>query len=742
LNTSGNPFLQRLEASDNRLTFLDLTLNHELVTLDVSSNQLSSLNLSQNERLFSVSASANRLTSLDITPLIRLRELDVSFNQMPSRQAIAGLNEPRLFSFVFDPQALQGTDISDAFTCANLLAALRREMRIPANAPILLEQARNVTALNLDNRGIENLAGLELFENLEILSVAYNELTQINPALLPQLRELDVTGNGLTTLNVTENIALERLWAADNQLEQLNLSQNAALQTLDVSGNLLSTLWLAGNPNLMQLNASHNLLQNLDITGNPAIRFLDVTRNFMADEDAILRAPGAFFTTYRFHPQNTLDMDVTEHFTDQAFLAAIREALNKSETDPVSALELRTITALDISGRGIESLAGLGFLTNLEWLDASNNRIEQMDISNNIRLEALDVRLNWMENPAAITGLRDTITTVFFFAPQMFSGTNITDRFPDENFLAALREAMGRGPNDPIGSLDAATTETLDLSGRNITDTTGLEYFTSLQSLNLNNNPLQHLDLSRNTMLRNLSVSRTCLEQINLAANIALETLDVSRNHFTALNLQANRNLQNVNATRNFLDNQAAIRMPNPAPTLTFSPQNNRVRTAATCTAAGFDTWTCGNNSAHRLVTNHTNALGHNWVSTVVSPTFTQPGYTRHTCARCDETFTNNPTPALVLTHPPTLALRYNEATSLFADIARRAPDLQWRSSNTSVFSINQNGLITYARLGRGTTIVTATCANGIERVRVEVNVRMLWWQWLIIIFLFGWIWY
>ena len=328
------------------------------------------------------------------------------------------------------------------------------------------------------------------------------------------------------------------------------------------------------------------------------------------------------------------------------------------------------------------------------------------------------------------------------FAPQAFGGQNITAQFSDPVFLAAIRDAMGLSPNDPIGSADAAAMTTLDLAGRNIQHTHGLAFFTGLQVLNLANNPLSHLDLSQNIALRNLNVSGACLDSLNLIANTELTHVDVSRNHLTELNLQASRNLQHVNATHNFFEAQAVIRLPAVVMTLQFNPQNDRTVTQPTCLAGGFTTWICGNNPVHTIITNEVPALGHLLTSIVTRPTFTLPGFTTHTCARCGYSFVDAHVPAIVLEYPNTLALRYNQATSVFADINRRAPELTWHSSNTRVLTVDQNGLVNYARLGRGTTIVTAVCPEGITRMTTEVTVRMVWWQWIIVLFLFGFIWY
>jgi hypothetical protein len=270
-----------------------------------------------------------------------------------------------------------------------------------------------------------------------------------------------------------------------------------------------------------------------------------------------------------------------------------------------------------------------------------------------------------------------------------------------------------------------------------------LERFTGLKTLNIANNPLQSPDFSRNTALVNLNISGCCLDALNLAANVALEQLDVSRNHLTALNLLAGRNLKTIDARNNFLESQAVIRLPNPAPqTVRFDPQNSRAVTPATCTTAACVTWTCGNNPAHTLTLTQGGPLGHNWNSVETRPTFTQPGCITHTCSRCGESYTSDHQPAVQLEYPPTLTLQYNQATSLFADTDRRAPDLIWASSNKKVLTVDENGLVKYARLGRGTTVVTAKDGNGIERMHVEKKVKIVWWQWLIIIFLFGFIWY
>jgi len=735
LQVSDNEMLQRLNVANNQLAFLDVERNHDLVTLDASGNQLTSLDLRNNTRLYELNVSHNRLEALDITGLNVLHDLDVSYNRMPSQQAITGLQPDNLFYFTFHPQQPVGTDITGSFTCEVLLNALRDVMQLGDDSPILAEQASLVTNLNLFNQSITRIDGLQYFSVLERVNLAYNNLTHADFAMLPSLREVDVSNNELISLHVSGNANLERLWASRNHLEHLNLQSNPALHTLDVSGNLLASLDVSRNMALTNLNASRNLLTSLDLGANEALRTLDVRYNFMADVSAVQLHPQAFSSTFRFHPQRGSDHDVSRFFACANFLATVREYLNLDATDPVTPANLQQIITLDVSGQGITSLAGLSFLTNLQRLYAANNTVANVDMTNNRSLTYLDVRGNWLESRDVITGLR--VGVLLRFDPQAFNGRNVTAQFACENFLAAVREAMGLTDGAQIGAGDALTVTELNLAGRSITNTAGIANFANLTTLNLANNPLRHLDLSSNIALQNLNVSGGCLNTLNLQNNINLTQLQASRNHLTQLNLTTNTQLQSVDIRQNFMESTGVIQLSS-TPTVQFNPQHSRVVVAPTCTVRGFTIWTshCG----HTLITNETAPPGHFFTSVVTPSTFTQRGFTTRTCTRCGYSYIINWLPPIALDYAPMLTLRHRQATTVFSDIAHDFPQLTWHSSNPEVMTVDELGQVSYGRAPRrGTTTITAICAEGVTRMQVEVTVRLAWWQWIIIVAFFGW---
>ncbi len=140
------------------------------------------------------------------------------------------------------------------------------------------------------------------------------------------------------------------------------------------------------------------------------------------------------------------DNDITDSFTDPAFLAAVHEKLGKAADAPIFASEAEAITDLDIGGRNIGSLDGienfinlqtlncdnnqltsldLSGLTSLKYLDCSDNRLTSLDVSGLTGLTGLYCSHNYMAGPSAVTGYDSSVTTDFIFGLQYEPGYGI-----------------------------------------------------------------------------------------------------------------------------------------------------------------------------------------------------------------------------------------------------------------------------------------------------------------------------
>jgi len=113
---------------------------------------------------------------------------------------------------------------------------------------------------------------------------------------------------------------------------------------------------------------------------------------------------------------------------------------------------------------------------------------------------------------------------------------DITAAFIDPNFLACVRELTGK-PGGSIYASDVGKIFSLDVSGKNIADLSGIEYFTVLQSLNCRNNQLTALDISKNSKLEELYCYDNRLTELDISQNTLLADLRCHDNQLAELDV-------------------------------------------------------------------------------------------------------------------------------------------------------------------------------------------------------------
>ncbi len=883
--------LQTLDISRNPLTSADFSMLPALRALSVNENPLTSLNVAQNAQLLQLYCTKTNLTAVNVSQNTALQALYVAGNSNFSSLNLAG--NPNLTTLECNNSALRSLDLS-------------------ANPALLMLYCGNNPLSNLDLSGnpllqvlsCENsqLATLDLSRNPKLFSVicAQNSLSALNTRQNPDLQALVCTENNITTLDLsantklttllcgqndltdltlTANTALQRLDCYENELTALNLGDNTNLENLDChgnqiavldvnpltklqlfncSGNLLTALNISQNVQLRELRCAHNQLTTLNRTQNDLLMYLDISYNRLPSEAALI-GPG--YGTVIFEPQTPGGTDITAQFVDPNLLAAVRNALGKAENARITAEECAFVETLDLSGCGIANLAGLENFprlktlhcadnqltsislsafpdlvtldcsgnrlkslslsqnTHLLYLDCSRNQLSKLDLSKNTALETLyfadnlfagldltqnlnllylDARNNYIADE--YLDLVIPASVLFFeysFVPQHVAGPDVSAAFADENFLAAIRTALGKQASNPIYAFECASLAALNVANKGIADLSGIEHFINLEHLLCDGNQLTSLNFSQNPNLK---------------------TLSCANNHLTALDLTANPLLTILSATKNFIPSESSITGFDAAAAalFAFAPQNAHTVTQATCDGQGFTTWVCSHDAPHTHTDQYSNALGHDYeptvtapscteaghttwvcshdtthrytdtpvaltghalgswqvreaagcetagleyrvcsvcgegeetrptaalghecVSTVTPPTYTADGFTTHACKRCDYSYKDTYITKFSLPHDAAKELDYKITDYSFNTDGGK---ITWTSDNSKVLTVNANGSINYK--GRGTTTVTAKDAAGNVVATTNVTVKYVWWQWLIVILLFGWIWY
>ena len=188
-------------------------------------------------------------------------------------------------------------------------ALLNHDPVIDSNGDDLIcrDEAEAFTGtLNLYNKNISDLTGIEAFTNITGLLLTNNALTTINVSQNTALEYLWVKNNNLSSINISQNTALEYFSCEENQITALDLSANNQiahlscfsnqLTSLDVSNvsslsrflcydNELTSLNVSSNTNLTELYVSENNLTSLDLSLNSNLKSLECNDNQLTTLD-------------------------------------------------------------------------------------------------------------------------------------------------------------------------------------------------------------------------------------------------------------------------------------------------------------------------------------------------------------------------------------------------------------------------------------------------------------------------
>ncbi|MFC4165195.1 T9SS type A sorting domain-containing protein [Epilithonimonas zeae] len=179
----------------------------------------------------------------------------------------------------------QIVNISDANFKAYLVA--NSEINTNGDSQIQVSEANAFAGtINIYDKGITNLTGIEAFVNITGLSCYSesgstfpNQLTSLDISKNTKLKTLLCYGNLLTSLDVSKNIDLITIFCYDNQLTNLDVSKNTELLQLYCGNNPLKTLDISNNLKLIQLYCYQNQLTSLDISKNTALKYLNCQIN-------------------------------------------------------------------------------------------------------------------------------------------------------------------------------------------------------------------------------------------------------------------------------------------------------------------------------------------------------------------------------------------------------------------------------------------------------------------------------
>ena len=199
--------------------------------------------------------------------------------------------------------------------------------------------------------------------------------------------------------------------------------------------------------------------------------------------------------------------------------------------------------------------------------------------------------------------------------PVVVTGVNINeDNFPDENFRKWLL-AQSYGKDAVITDAEMANINKILARACGIKDLTGIEYFTELTELYVDNyegapvenwNQITSVDLSHNTKLKKFYIDYNQLQSLDLSQNLALWVLSVSNNALAQLNVSSNEILQNLSCNDNQLTSLDVTNNPNLG---ILSCSGNKLTTLDLTYNPQLDQLYCDNNLLKTIDLSHQTVL-------------------------------------------------------------------------------------------------------------------------------------
>ena len=330
LDVRHNPELEELNCGSNRLTALDVTQNAALEILNCKWNQLTALDVTQNAALVILDCCFNQLTALDLSQCPILTQLNCSNNcidewnmedlvtSLPdhggvlfaidigpysdeseknviSSEQVAAANQKGwavLARNGYDDEEYAGSQptaipiISANFPDVNFRRWLLAQ-DYGADGKLTVGERKRIISINVRNKGITSLDGIECFPKLmnldcgsDLFESNVNQLTSLDLSHFPELMTLNCESNNLSELDVTNNPELEELNCCGNySLENLDVTKNLQLSRLDCSQTSLTSLNVTKNTALHYLNCADTGLHDLDLSKNTQLSVLDFDFN-------------------------------------------------------------------------------------------------------------------------------------------------------------------------------------------------------------------------------------------------------------------------------------------------------------------------------------------------------------------------------------------------------------------------------------------------------------------------------
>lgn len=381
------------------------------------------------------------------------------------------------------------------------------------------EELTGVTAISVSGKtAITSLKGIEYFTELKSLHCYSTGITALDVSANTKLTTLSCYSTAITSLDVTNLTALKYLYCNDTGVTSLDVSNCSKLERLVCNNTRISSLNVSNNPALTRIECDNTGISSLDVSNNLKLMTLS--------------AQNTKLTTLNLEVNNDLQ---TVHL----------------EGSPIYAM---TVGDKTIKTKIYLDNAAMDFKIPTETVDLTT-------LLPGIDPDKVTIVSGGKLNGNILSGYKTGTPVVYTYdygqaklQPTLQVTLNITvaedgveineTNFPDDAFREYVSDKYDKNDSGVLTEDEIESIKNLKLeNNKEITDLTGVEYFTSMTILNCKNSTVSKLDVSKNTGLKNLNCADTQVNSLDVTNNPKLEKLYCSGTQIDSLNVSNNPKL-------------------------------------------------------------------------------------------------------------------------------------------------------------------------------------------------------
>ena len=455
----------------------------------------------------------------------------------------------------------------------NLRAAVRAELKLPADAAITQDDMNRLTHLTAYSSGIIDLTGLDAARNLRDLVLGDNPLRNLFPIeTLTNLHRLVIHDCGIGNLNSLSRLSqLEELNARNNPISDLTpLAGLTSLRGLDLSQcSIINLSPLSSLVNLESLQLNDNQIVDVGpLSALTSLKKLEIHHNLITDHSPLDSLSLDIFhydqSSMQDQPVNTPDPN--DQFSGQAqpvnipdpnLRAAVREALKLPTNAAITQNDMNRLTHLTAYRSGIIDLTGLEAAGNLRDLVLGDNPLRNLfpleNLTNLRRLIIHDCGIGNLNSLSRLPQLEELNVR----------SNPISDLTPLVGITTIKYIDLGQcviGDLSPLLSL--VNLYTLQLNDNQIMDVRLISQMTSLRKLELHRNQIIDIrPLSTLTSLRYLDLQHNQISDVRpLSTLTSLQHLELQRNKIMDVRpLSTLTSLRYLNLRRNKISDHTPV---------------------------------------------------------------------------------------------------------------------------------------------------------------------------------------